>query len=157
VSDERHPSDSAVQVKVESVVLANLEEQIGVKLEQGREVPFGAAKIKPDGISAGGADVTVIVEVFAHVGKLKGGQFHKVSTDALKLIAMRERHPDARLILAFVDHEAAASVVGWRAAVLEHYGIEKLVIDISAGERTLVQQSQTRQKMINASADGSDL
>jgi hypothetical protein len=109
--------------------------------------------MQPDGIDKG---ETVIVEVFAHVGKLKGGQFHKVSTDTLKLIAMRERHPDAKLILAFVDQQAAASVVGWRAAVLEHCGIEKAVIDISDGERELAQESQIRQRMVNAPADEPD-
>lgn len=43
---------------------------------------------------------------------------HKVSTDALKLLAIREVHPAARLILAFADEAAAGSVSGWKAETL---------------------------------------
>jgi hypothetical protein len=43
-------------------------------------------EVRPDGVDA---ERTVFVEVFAHVGKLRGGQRHKVSTDALKLLAIR--------------------------------------------------------------------
>jgi hypothetical protein len=56
-------------------------------------------------------DESVLVEVFAHQGRLKGGQFHKVARDALKLITLARSREASRLILAFGE-EAAACVIG---------------------------------------------
>ena len=84
-----------------------------------------------------------------HVGKLRGGQRHKVSTDALKLLAIREAHPDARLILAFADAEAARSVSGWKAQTLKANGIEVRVVDLDQAERERIEAAQARQRMIN--------
>jgi len=39
------------------------------------------------------ADRSVFVEVFARIGTLRGGQRHKASTDALKLLAIRDVFP----------------------------------------------------------------
>jgi diketogulonate reductase-like aldo/keto reductase len=94
-------------------------------------------------------DNSVAVEVFAHLGTLKGGQRHKVSTDALKLLAIREIHPGARLILAFVDERAVASVSGWKAETLVRNGIEMVVVELDEADRARIQAAQSRQKMIN--------
>jgi len=83
------------------------------------------------------------------VGRLKGGQLHKVSTDTLKLLALGEGRPDARLFLAFADQEAADSVVGWRAVVLQQNGIEKVVVDLSEPDRQRIIDAQGLQKMVN--------
>ena len=96
------------------------------------------------------ADGSVILEVFAHIGKLKGGQRHKVSTDALKLLAIRKSHPDARLILAFADADAAASVSGWKAETMRANGIEIHTVDLNAEDRSVIQAAQVAQRMVNA-------
>lgn len=100
----------------------------------------------PDGRAA---DNSVFVEVFSHVGQLKSGQRNKISTDLLKLVALRERYPDARLVLAFVDQSAADSVGGWRAAILESYRIEKVVVELSKVEKLEITAVQAVQKMVN--------
>lgn len=141
---ELHNSDSRVHSETEAIVLAALSEQLGVRLQQGIKLQvFDKASVEPDGVSEDGS---VLVEVSAHVGPPRGGQRHKPSTDALKLMALRESRPKARLILAFVDEAAANGVSGWRAAALEHFGIEKLVVELSEEQRAALLASQARNK-----------
>jgi hypothetical protein len=139
-----HPSDSKVQVAAEAPVLAALGKSLGLALEQKAAIVLGGEEVRPDGVDA---DRTVFVEVFARIGKMKPGQRHKVSTDALKLLAIREAYPQARLILAFVDDAAAASVSGWRAATLAANGIEIRTVDLDPAGRAAIEAAQARQKM----------
>lgn len=126
-------------------MLPLLEEQLGVAL-QSSPVAYDGAKMYPDGRAA---DNSVFVEVFSHVGPLKSGQRNKISTDLLKLVALGERYPNARLVLAFVDQSAADSVVGWRAAILEGHRIEKVVVELSKVEKLEITAVQAVQKMVN--------
>lgn len=142
----KHASDASVQIAAEATILAALSKAIGIPFTQGVTLPVGAAHVRPDGV---GTDESVFVEVFAHIGKLKGGQQHKVSTDALRLLAIRGLRPNARLILAFADDAAAASVSGWRAETLKANGIEIHVVSLSAEERAKIEAAQAKQKMIN--------
>jgi hypothetical protein len=147
-----HPSDSSAQIAAEATILGLLGESIGVPLSQDAKVAVGGSEVQPDGMAADGS---VVVEVFVHIGKLRGGQRHKVSTDALKLLAIRDARPNARLILAFADEEAAASVSGWKAETLKANGIEIHIVDLDPAERTVIETAQARQKMVNASQPSS--
>jgi hypothetical protein len=147
---EKHASDSSAQAAAEATILAALGVALGVPLVQGQEFPIGATHVRPDGVAA---DESVFVEVFAHIGRLKGGQRHKVSTDALKLLAIRETRPDARLILAFADEGAAASVSGWRAETLKANGIEIHAVALGPEDRAKIEAAQARQKMVNPPPD----
>lgn len=146
------PSDSTVQLQAEALILVDVGRQLGVELIQKVGIAVGDARAEVDGASA---DQSVLVEVFARIGKLRGAQLHKVSTDVLKLLAIRESKPDSTLVLAFADQEAADSIVGWRAAVLKHNRIEKVVADLPAGEREAIRSAQRRQNMGNAPEAGS--
>jgi hypothetical protein len=143
-----HLSDAGVQIAAEATILGLLGDSIGVTLSQGGNVPVGGAEVQPDGMAADGS---VVVEVFAHIGKLRGGQRHKVSTDALKLLAIRDSHPDARLILAFADGEAAASVSGWKAQTLKAQEIEIHTVDLTPEDRAKIEAAQFQQTMVNPS------
>lgn len=145
-----HPSSSDVQTAKEARILAAIAEQIGVELRQRVTLEFDGASMEVDGVAA---DESVLVEVFGHVGKLRGGQRHKISTDALKLIALSESRPQARLILAFADRAARDSVAGWKAAVLKHRGIELLVAGLSEADRAELVAAQAKQKMVNTPAE----
>ncbi len=147
MTPEPHPSSSTVQQEVEATVLRALGEKLGSPLSQGHRVELGGSHMQPDGMTEDGS---VVVEAFAHVGTLKGGQRHKVSTDALKLLAIRELHPDARLILAFVDEKAVGSVSGWKAETLRRNGIELLVVELDEADRALIEAAQAKQQMVNA-------
>lgn len=96
-------------------------------------------------------DPLIFVEVFAHHGRLRGGQLHKVSTDALKLITIGRAHPSARLILAFADETAAQSVKGtsWRAEALRTWSVEVAVVEIGAEDRARIEAAQHVQRMVN--------
>lgn len=142
-----HPSDAGVQIAAETVILGALGETLGRPLSQGVVILMDDVEVRPDGVDAGRS---IFVEVFAHVGKLRGGQRHKVSTDALKLLAIHAVYPEAQLILAFADGEAAASVSGWKAKTLVANGIEIRVVDLAPAERAKIEAAQTRQRMVNS-------
>ena len=95
------------------------------------------------------------VEVFAHQGQLKGGQHHKVSTDALKLVTLGRVYPQARLILAFGDQAATSTLSGggWKAEALRTWGIEVFVADIDEDVRAGLRDAQVRQRMVNPPAE----
>jgi hypothetical protein len=80
VPKDSHPSSSEEQRKVEATILDALGKALGVPLNRGAEVPVGDSRVCPDGVDA---DASIFVEVFAHIGRLRGGQKHKVATDAL--------------------------------------------------------------------------
>src|SRR5690606_30058689 len=70
-----HPSDSKEHSAAEPEVLALLGETLGVTLgPKTLTLPEGA-RVDVDGV---GPDESVLVEVFAHQGRLKGGQVLKV-------------------------------------------------------------------------------
>jgi hypothetical protein len=68
-------------------------------------------------------------------------------------LAIRETHPDARLILAFADEAAVASVSGWRAETLKANGIEVHTVALRAEDRAEIEAAQAKQKMVNLPAD----
>lgn len=133
------------------MILSAVAKQLGVVLQQKVKLGFEEAWMEVDGATA---DESVLVEVFAHVGKLRGSQKHKVSTDALKLIALKEARPEARLILALGDQAAVDSVTGWKAAVLKRHGIELLAPQLSDVDLAELLAAQGKQKMVNAPDDG---
>jgi hypothetical protein len=129
--------------RAEPIILALVAERLGVKLTRDPMQVGGTARVDVDGVDA---DRSVFVEVFAHVGRLKGGQRHKVSNDALKLITLGREHPNARLVIAFADAEAAAFVIGrsWLAVALRSAGIEVVVADIDDALRDELRAAQKR-------------
>ncbi len=144
--DGLHPSNSEPQLLAEAAILTVLGKTLGVSLEQKVSLPLGESEVRPDGVDA---DRTVFVEVFARIGRMNPGQQHKVSTDALKLLAIRDAYPEARLILAFADKDAARSVSGWKARALKAHGIEIRVVDLDKAERERIEAAQRRQRMVN--------
>lgn len=139
-----------MQIVAEATILAKLGETLGRQLKQGVVIFLGDTEVHPDGVDD---DRSVLVEVFAHVGKLKGGQRHKVSTDALKLIALRDAYPEARMILAFADEAAARSLSGWKARALKANGIEVQVVGLDQEDRERIEAAQLRQRMVNTAPE----
>ncbi len=96
------------------------------------------------------------MEVFAHQGRLRGGQFHKVARDALKLITLKRTRPAAQLVLAFGDPDAAACVTGtsWLAEALRAWEVAVLVAELDKEIRAGLRAAQVRQVMVNPSPAG---
>jgi hypothetical protein len=143
---KRHRSTATAQIDAEAPILTALGENLGRPLRQGVVILIDDVEVKPDGVDD---QRSIFVEVFAHVGKLKGGQRHKPSTDVLKLILIRDVYPQARLILAFADETAAKSIAGWKAKALKNHGIEIVVVDVGEEERAKIEAAQVEQRMVN--------
>lgn len=156
-SGVRHASDSSEQRSAEEVVLSALSAQIGVPLTPTTLWLPGGSRVDLDGVAD---DRSVLVEVFAHQGRMKGGQVHKVARDALKLITVARDVPGPRprLIIAFADVDAAAGVSGksWLAESLKTWGVEVFIAELPENLKTRLAATQIRQVMVNPPAQGSE-
>jgi hypothetical protein len=143
-----HVSDSAVQRKAELVIRERLAERLGVALSP-RTVRLAAGA--PVQVDASSPDGTVLAEIFARQGELKGGQQKKVAIDTLKLITIRRERPDTRVILAFADNDAAAYATGggWVAQALRSWQVDVEVVDIPEQLRNEIRAAQAVQTMVN--------
>jgi hypothetical protein len=143
-----HPSDSSMQRRAEAAILAAVSAELRVILTPRSLVLSNGSRVEVDGTAP---DLSVLVEAFARQGALKGGQQKKVCQDALKLITLGRIHPDARLVIAFADPEAAeyASRGTWVAEALATWGVEVIVVDIDPELRTQIREAQLRQVMLN--------
>lgn len=146
-----HRSSSREQLAVEPLILAGVAAEAGAELGPVSLLLPGGAHVDIDGAAL---DRSVLVEVFAHQGRLRGSQFHKVARDALKLITIARQHPGARLIVAFGDEAAAACVTGnsWLAEALRTWGVEVMVVSLEEEVRAGLVAAQARQVMINPPA-----
>jgi hypothetical protein len=143
-----HPSDSQEQRNAEALILQAVSASVGIELAPRSLRLEGGARADVDGVAP---DESVLVEVFAHQGRLKGAQFHKVARDALKLITLGRTRPGSRLIIAFGDSDAAAcvSASSWLAEALRTWAIEVLVVNLDADIRAGLRSAQARQVMVN--------
>jgi hypothetical protein len=144
-------SDSAVQREAEARILQQVSNHFGKELAP-RTFEFeSGATVKVDGADP---DESVLVEIFARHGTLKGGQQKKVSQDALKLITLSRSRPSARLVLAFADEQAAAYATRgtWVSQALAIWGVEVLVVELDHAVRDNIREAQLRQVMVNPAA-----
>jgi hypothetical protein len=143
-----HASDSTAQSDAEPLILAAVSGQFGVALAPRRLTLPGGATADVDGVAP---DESVLVEVFARQGALKGGQRGKIARDALKLITLGQHRPGARLILALADEAAAKPLKAksWLAEALTTFSIEVLVVDLDPDVRAGIRDAQVRQVMVN--------
>jgi hypothetical protein len=137
-----HLSSSQVQREAEIEIIERLRGLLGVDLRKAR-VDYNGSVMEIDGVAD---DDSLFVEVFARIGPFKSGQFRKVSTDALKLIALQADRPEARFILAFADQAAADSLKGWQVAVLDQHGIERIAVKLQPAMRRKLLATQVKQK-----------
>lgn len=147
-----HPSSSKEQITAEALVLAELAKTYGALAPMKLSLE-GGATVHVDGATA---DQSVIVEVFAHQGRMRGSQPKKVAQDALKLITLGRTRQPATLVLAFADEAAARSVLGgkgWLAEALATWGVIVETVDIGHEHRAELLAAQGRQRMVNPPPD----
>ena len=147
-------SDSASheQQSAESLILEQVARIVGAELRPRRLYLTSGAYVEVDGVAE---DESVLVEVFAHQGALRGGQRHKIATDVLKLITVgRDRTPSPRLVLAFADSAVANWAAGksWLATSIASWNVEVMVADLDDVIRAGIRDAQARQVMINPNA-----
>jgi hypothetical protein len=146
-----HQSDSTEQRSAEVQILAEASKKLGVEVAPARVHVSDGAYVDVDGTND---DRSVFIEIFAHLGKCKGGQVHKVQGDVLKLATLWRVHPDALAVLVFADEAAARCVrTGWLGEAAQTFGVEVVAIELPAAVRAAVQHAQDRQRMVNPAAD----
>ena len=140
-----HPSDSSEQRKAEVALIAGLSKELGVSLQK-RELDLTTCAIQIDGYSE---NPPIMCEAWAHRGKPKGGQPHKVLTDAFKLLfadtVLGKIH---RKILVFADEAARKPFVEdrWQAQCLKHFGFETYVVSLPKEQLEKIKRAQERQR-----------
>jgi hypothetical protein len=77
----------------------------------------------------------------------------------VKLITIGRTHPNAQLVIAFADEDAAAyaSRGTWVAEALATWAAQVLIVDIGEELRSEIRKAQLRQVMVNpASLDSAE-
>lgn len=144
-TDVEAAGSSRVQQAAEAVILGLLSGMLSIVLAPTRlHLPAGEY-VDVDGVAA---DPPVLVEVWAHQGRPKVAQKHKVLADALKRIHVGDQLDQGhRRILCFSDDAAAAPFTGrtWYAAALRAYRVDVIVVDLPADWRTRIRDAQQAQ------------
>jgi len=102
--------------------------------------------VQVDGVAD---DRSLLCEAFAHQGPLKGGQTHKVLSDAFKLSFLGRRFPKAELILVFSDEQAARPFIAgrsWVSKAVEALGVKVEVVQLPDATRVRLRDAQERQR-----------
>ena len=153
VSKDLHLSSSREQSKAETVILSEINRLHGLSLKPIRFSFSDRLKVQIDGLDEKNS---VLCEIYARVGKLKGGQPDKIASDLLKM-ALVEKLTDRawRKIMCFCDESAAITLKGrsWLAAAVAHFAVEVIVVEIPDKTREALLMAQKRQKMVNRPAD----
>ena len=150
-----HHSDSTVQQEAEAAIRARASSLIGADLFPGTLSFATGATVRVNGATN---DESVIVEIVARQGKLKGSQQRKVALDAFKLITLGRSRPGARLMLVFADEDAAAYArgKGWLAEALKTWDVEVLVVGLDEELRARIQAAQHSQRDALRSPEDND-
>lgn len=129
-------------------MIAALAKKIGVPLAAKRITWPDGAYCDVDGVAP---DESVLVEAYAHHGKMIGAHKKKVTDDALKLVTLARSRPNARLIIALADEVAAATFLGssWRAEAMRAWEIDVVVVDLDKDIIAKVLDAQASQRMTN--------
>jgi hypothetical protein len=151
VSEKPQAGHSGVQQAAEAVIRDALTREPDLPDDlEARWIPLSeGTRCSVDAVSA---DLGVLVEISAQTGRPKPAQTKKIAADALKLITLREKYPQARLMIAFCDDEAAQHYRhgGWLAFALENHKIEVRVVDIPDALRVRLREAKARQNMASA-------
>ena len=91
--------------------------------------------------------IPICVEAWAHQGRAKGGQPHKVMRDFCKLLLVeRLLGRPCRKVFAVCDEAAIAFLRNsWQGQFAEEFGIECVVVEIAECTRQQVRDAQVRQ------------
>jgi len=139
-----HASDSTEQRTAEIAIIAAVSEIVGVPLAPAR-IKIDDARVEIDGASD---DRSVLVEAYARIGALRGGQPKKLATDAFKLAWAGEKLGAQRRIIAVAGEEADAYLRrpgAWLTAALRDANVEIVHVPLTPELVASLTHAQTRQ------------
>jgi len=142
-----HPSDSTVQIEAEPVIIQALEQKLGLDCNtlKPAKLELKDTHVEIDGYSA---ELSILCEVYAHIGKLKVAQTYKPINDVMKMLLIEKvTNKKYRKIFAVCDYEVEKQLknTGWKAIALQEYDIEVIRVDISEKICQKIKEAQKRQ------------
>jgi hypothetical protein len=148
---KRAASCSDVQQLVEKIMVNEFSRELGRELGRAT-IPIGKAKVTVDGFHHDEGHL-VLVEAWAHIGKVRKAQRDKVLGDMLKLTlvtsVLRRSDPSLKIesYLLFADQMAARLVngKGWPSLAAKEFGVATRVIPLSEDVIKTIQEAQRRQ------------
>lgn len=157
---KRAGSRSDTQSEAETYVLVQLSQRFGLQLVSGK-VDTGRSFVQLDGLAIDRErSIAVAVEVFAHVGRVKAAQRHKVHADVFKLALVRsllldQGIADVTAVFAFTCLECARSLTGrtWIADAASRYGVQSVSMEIPTELTSKILEAQARQNLIETKVE----
>jgi len=137
-----HPSDSSAQQAAEPLIIAAVASYLGVELLPARIQMGNGVRVEVDGASA---DQAVLVEAYAHVGRVRAAQGKKLATDAFKLVWAGQSLGATRLVIAVADIDAEKYLLrpgAWLTAALRDSNVEVVRVSIDAAAHARVVEAQ---------------
>jgi hypothetical protein len=140
-----HPSNSTVQVAIESECL----ELVGQELDA-RLIPEVLKLVDGTEFQVDGVDKAkrVLCEVFSHIGPLKDGQRKKLAKDILRLlVAEHSLQGDWRKVICVVDDPAYRYLTktSWCSVAAKEFGFQVLKVMPDPKSRLRLNEAQVRQ------------
>ena len=150
---KRTASNAFVQVAAQGAMLQKFGEAIGKKLAT-TQVLLDGILVQIDGYCETSEEI-VLAECWAHIGKAKVAQKHKIAADVLKLsiasFAIRKQHPEKAVscYLVFADEDAADVVrsSSWISAAAQHYGVSPHVVQLDQATIQAIREAQKGQDL----------
>jgi len=142
LAKELHPSHSREQKVAEAEILADVARHYKVQFAGKPEID---SRLVLDGFA--NTRKPLCVEVWAHVGPVKGAQPHKVMRDCCKLLLVEKllKKP-CRKVIAFCDLQAYEFLkTSWQGRFAKEFGIEAYEAKISSKTRERLLKAQKRQ------------
>jgi len=148
-----HPSDSQAQRDAEQYILRVLSEEGGVPVHGESVCLKEGIHLVLNGCSR---ERCLLCEVYAHIGRTRGAQSHKIARDILKLTAAEHKlGGNWRKVLCFANEATAKTVrnESWLAAVAEELQITTRVIPLPPDLEARVIAAQGHQVTASQRAD----
>lgn len=143
-------SSSIEQQMAERILFEKVQYWLNKDLKENAKILVGKTYMQPDFYSR---EDGIIGEIFAHIGKPKGGQDDKVAKDILKMLLLEKLEKRAyRKIIVVCDEQEMKKLTGTSviAECIRQFDIEVKMIDIETDLRTMLIAAQKRQRMTNA-------
>lgn len=150
-----HASDSLAQRDAEALIIAAVAEYVGEPLAASKISLGDGVRVEIDGASE---DHSILVEAYAHIGKLVGAQPKKLATDAFKLTWAGGKLGSTRLIIAVIDPQVEAYLMrptAWLTASLRDSSVEVVRVSIHDDAHARVAAAQKMQFMTGDSGAAS--
>lgn len=144
-----HLSDSKAQMIAEKLILAGVEEHLGIPVGalQTTRIPLDTfVSIEIDGYSE---EHKVMVEVFSRIGKLAPAHYEKLANDILKLkLAEDKLKVPHKKYIAICGEDAERYLLGssWKAYAAKYYEFGVLRINLTLDETEMILNAQAKQK-----------